>query len=68
VRNIAGRCVELRPLLLDAGVEEVLRQAGRHSGMVVLSSMCGTPLCCTSDKANDALCRVHCSISLCTEL
>lgn len=29
VRNIAGRCPELHPLLLDAGVENVLRDAGK---------------------------------------
>lgn len=29
IRNIAGRCPELCPLLLDAGVEDVLRVAGR---------------------------------------
>jgi hypothetical protein len=30
IRNIAARCVELRDILLDAGVETVLRAAGRH--------------------------------------
>lgn len=29
IRNIAGRCPELRQMLLDAGCEEVLRAAGR---------------------------------------
>lgn len=29
IRNIAGRCPELAPMLLDAGVEDVLRMAGR---------------------------------------
>ncbi len=29
IRNIAGRCPELRSLLLDSGVESVLRDAGR---------------------------------------
>lgn len=29
LRNIAGRCPELHPMLLDAGCEEVLRMAGR---------------------------------------
>lgn len=34
VRNIAARCPELRTQLLDAGLEPVLRAAGRLSGVV----------------------------------
>lgn len=30
IRNIAGRCPDLRAILLDAGVESVLRKAGTH--------------------------------------
>lgn len=34
IRNIAGRCPELRQQLLDAGVENVLRDAGKLQGVV----------------------------------
>lgn len=34
LRNIAARCPDLRGLLLDAGVEGVLRSAGRIQGVV----------------------------------
>jgi hypothetical protein len=34
VRNIAARCPELRPTLLDAGFEELLRAAGRIMDVV----------------------------------
>jgi len=34
VRNIAARCPELRPQLLDAGLEDVLRAAGRMQDVV----------------------------------
>jgi len=34
IRNIAARCVELRGTLLDAGVESVLRDAGRHQDVI----------------------------------
>lgn len=34
IRNIAGRCPELRNILLDAGVENVLRDAGKHPTVV----------------------------------
>jgi hypothetical protein len=34
IRNIAGRCPELRGVLLDAGIEPVLREAGRYRGVV----------------------------------
>lgn len=34
IRNIAGRCPSLRGVLLDAGVEHVLREAGKLSTVV----------------------------------
>lgn len=34
IRNIAGRCPELRPMLMDAGIEDILRAAGRHMDVV----------------------------------
>jgi len=34
VRNIAARCPDLRPILLDAGLEDILRSAGRLADVV----------------------------------
>lgn len=34
IRNIAGRCPELRSVLLDAGLEDLLRAAGRYQDCV----------------------------------
>ena len=34
MRNIAGRCPELRGTLLDAGLEDILRGAGRYMDVV----------------------------------
>lgn len=30
IRNIAGRCPDLRQIILDAGVETILRKAGTN--------------------------------------
>lgn len=34
IRNIAGRCFDLRSILLDSGVENVLRDAGKYQDCV----------------------------------
>eukprot|EP00611_Tribonema_gayanum_P030890 TRINITY_DN8729_c0_g1_i1.p1 TRINITY_DN8729_c0_g1~~TRINITY_DN8729_c0_g1_i1.p1 ORF type:complete len:609 (-),score=179.70 TRINITY_DN8729_c0_g1_i1:450-2228(-) len=34
IRNVAARCPELRPVLLDEGFEDLLKTAGKHQGAV----------------------------------